>query len=279
MRVLEGEGGGGTVLPRLRAQVVVEAGAGRHGLRVEVRREGAVLRNTVDRHVTDTSALHGRTAPRPSQPPSCARKHAPHGHPEGPGAWMGRMTPRAVHSSVHCGEPGVCNSTLPCACARAARRQRMWRNSARHAHHAREQRSATAASSLEFNVDVKDSRAGRRAAQTHAHQERQHGNKLARARPRQAGEPYAPGAQKLACSMPHAPAGLQAAMYASTRVGDARHACRGSGRAEQRANSLVALTIGLGLQENEATHHVFFFALKTWSSISGTPCTVPNGGE
>ena len=183
MGVLEGEGGGGTVLPRLRAQVVVEAGAGRHGLRVEVRREGAVLRNTVDRHVTDTSALHGRTAPRPSQPPSCARKHAPHGHPEGPGAWMGRMTPRAVHSSVHCGEPGVCNSTLPCACARAARRQRMWRNSARHAHHAREQRSATAASSLEFNVDVKDSRAGRRAAQTHAHQERQHGNKLARARP------------------------------------------------------------------------------------------------
>lgn len=61
--------------------------------------------------------------------------------------------------------------------------------------------------------------------------------------------------------MPHAPAGLQAARHASTRVGDARHACRGSGRAEQRANSLVALTIGLGLQENEATHHVFFFAL------------------
>ena len=161
------------------------------------------------------------------------------------------------------------------------RRQRMWRNSARHAHHAREQRSATAASSLEFNVDVKDSRAGRRAAQTHAHQERQHGNKLGRARPRQAGELCAPGAQKLACSMPHAPAGLQAAIYASTRVGDARHACTGSGRAEQRANSLVALTIGLGLQENEATHHVFFFALKHPPFIHfGHPfCIVPNGGE
>ena len=137
------------------------------------------------------------------------------------------------------------------------RRQRMWRNSARHAHHAREQRSATAASSLEFNVDVKDSRAGRRAAQTHAHQERQHGNKWARARPGRLAR-CVPGAQTLACSMPHASSGLQAGRHASTRVGDARHACTGPGCAEQRPNSLVALTIGLGLRMNEATLHLFF---------------------
>ena len=109
MGVLEGEGGGGTVLPRLRAQVVVEARAGRHGLCVEVRREGAVLRNTVDRNVSTTRAVLL----------SCARKHAPRGHPEGPGAWVGRMTPRAAHSSVHSGKPGVCNNTLPCARARS----------------------------------------------------------------------------------------------------------------------------------------------------------------
>jgi len=41
--VLEGEGGGGAVLPRLGAEVVVEAGAGGHGLGVEVGGEGAVL--------------------------------------------------------------------------------------------------------------------------------------------------------------------------------------------------------------------------------------------
>ena len=41
--VLEGEGGGGAILPRLRAQVVVEAGAGGHRLRVEVRGERAIL--------------------------------------------------------------------------------------------------------------------------------------------------------------------------------------------------------------------------------------------
>ena len=41
--VLEGEGGGGAVLPRLGAEVVVEAGAGGHGLGVEVGREGAIL--------------------------------------------------------------------------------------------------------------------------------------------------------------------------------------------------------------------------------------------
>ena len=42
--ILQGEGGGGTILPRLGAEVVVEAGAGGHGLRVEVRRERAILR-------------------------------------------------------------------------------------------------------------------------------------------------------------------------------------------------------------------------------------------
>ena len=41
--VLEGEGGGGAVLPRLGAEVVVEAGAGGHGLGVEVGGERAVL--------------------------------------------------------------------------------------------------------------------------------------------------------------------------------------------------------------------------------------------
>jgi hypothetical protein len=42
--ILEGEGGGGAILPRLGAEVVVEAGAGGHGLGVEVGGEGAVLR-------------------------------------------------------------------------------------------------------------------------------------------------------------------------------------------------------------------------------------------
>jgi hypothetical protein len=41
--VLEGEGGGGAILPRLGAEVVVEAGAGGHGLGVEVGGERAVL--------------------------------------------------------------------------------------------------------------------------------------------------------------------------------------------------------------------------------------------
>ena len=43
MGVLEGEGGGRAVLPGLRAEVVVEAGAGGHGLGVEVGGERAVL--------------------------------------------------------------------------------------------------------------------------------------------------------------------------------------------------------------------------------------------
>ena len=41
--VLEGEGSGGAILPRLGAEVVVEAGAGGHGLGVEVGGEGAIL--------------------------------------------------------------------------------------------------------------------------------------------------------------------------------------------------------------------------------------------
>ena len=44
MGILEGEGGGGAVLPRLGAEVVVEAGAGGHGLGVEVGGEGAILK-------------------------------------------------------------------------------------------------------------------------------------------------------------------------------------------------------------------------------------------
>ncbi len=43
MGILEGEGGGGAILPRLGAKVVIEAGAGGHGLGVEVGGEGAIL--------------------------------------------------------------------------------------------------------------------------------------------------------------------------------------------------------------------------------------------
>jgi hypothetical protein len=43
VRVVEGEGGRGAILPRLRAEVVVEARAGGHRLGVEVGRERAVL--------------------------------------------------------------------------------------------------------------------------------------------------------------------------------------------------------------------------------------------
>ena len=42
--ILEGEGGRGAVLPRLGAEVVVEARAGGHGLGVEVGGEGAILK-------------------------------------------------------------------------------------------------------------------------------------------------------------------------------------------------------------------------------------------
>jgi len=43
VRIVEGEGRRGAVLPRLRAEVVIEARASRHRLGVEVRREGAIL--------------------------------------------------------------------------------------------------------------------------------------------------------------------------------------------------------------------------------------------
>uniref|UniRef100_A0A7S0MSE5 Uncharacterized protein n=1 Tax=Cryptomonas curvata TaxID=233186 RepID=A0A7S0MSE5_9CRYP len=42
MRVLEGPGGRGAILPGLRAQVVIETRASRHGLGVEVGRERAI---------------------------------------------------------------------------------------------------------------------------------------------------------------------------------------------------------------------------------------------
>ena len=44
--VLKSKGGGGAILPRLGAEVVVEAGAGGHGLGVEVGGERAVLRKS-----------------------------------------------------------------------------------------------------------------------------------------------------------------------------------------------------------------------------------------
>ncbi len=43
MRVLEGPGGRRAILPRLRAKVVIETRASRHGLGVEVGRERAIL--------------------------------------------------------------------------------------------------------------------------------------------------------------------------------------------------------------------------------------------
>ena len=76
--VLEGEGGGGAVLPGLGAEVVVEAGAGGHGLGVEVSGEGAILHNAAEgRHVrtaqrsTHYRTGHRRTAreSRPQTPP------------------------------------------------------------------------------------------------------------------------------------------------------------------------------------------------------------------
>ena len=43
VRVLQGPGGRRAILPRLRAQVVIETRASRHGLGVEVGRERAIL--------------------------------------------------------------------------------------------------------------------------------------------------------------------------------------------------------------------------------------------
>ncbi len=52
MGILEGEGGGGAILPGLGAEVVVETRAGSHGLGVEVRGEGAVLKKPSREHVS-----------------------------------------------------------------------------------------------------------------------------------------------------------------------------------------------------------------------------------
>ena len=52
VRVLEGEGRRGAILPRLGAEVVVEARASRHRLGVEVSREGAVLQQRARESVT-----------------------------------------------------------------------------------------------------------------------------------------------------------------------------------------------------------------------------------
>ena len=60
MRILQGEGGRGAVLPRLGAKVIVEAGAGGHGLGVEIGGEGAVLHkhNFIQKHPVHTNTMH-----------------------------------------------------------------------------------------------------------------------------------------------------------------------------------------------------------------------------
>jgi len=71
--VLEGEGGGGAILPRLRAKVVVEAGARGHGLGVEVRGERAILhtRNTRNRKRMCTQNEQQRRPPSSLWNSSC----------------------------------------------------------------------------------------------------------------------------------------------------------------------------------------------------------------
>jgi len=74
VRVVEGEGGRRAILPRLRAEVVVEARAGGHRLGVEVGREGAIL---PDRTSSVSTQFIGRfncnaklRFPRRNKPPS-----------------------------------------------------------------------------------------------------------------------------------------------------------------------------------------------------------------
>jgi len=62
--ILEGEGGRGAILPRLGAEVVVEARAGGHGLGVEVGGEGAILKQR-----TSTS--------EPCTPAACPNRSVP----------------------------------------------------------------------------------------------------------------------------------------------------------------------------------------------------------
>ena len=69
--VLEGEGGGGAILPRLGAEVVVEAGAGGHGLGVEVGGERAILR-------TKCCIIRTRRVATPGA--TYALSDVPHGH-------------------------------------------------------------------------------------------------------------------------------------------------------------------------------------------------------
>jgi hypothetical protein len=54
VRVLQGPGGRRAILPRLRAEVVVEARTSGHRLGVEVSREGAVLRNIASSESSQT---------------------------------------------------------------------------------------------------------------------------------------------------------------------------------------------------------------------------------
>ena len=75
--ILEGEGGGGAVLPRLGAEVVVEAGAGGHGLGVEVGGERAVLCTTsqpTHRRPVSASTV---TAPAPQRTAHYTAPRAP----------------------------------------------------------------------------------------------------------------------------------------------------------------------------------------------------------
>jgi len=75
--ILEGEGGGGAVLPRLGAEVVVEAGAGGHGLGVEVGGERAVLCTTsqpTHRRPVSASTV---TAPAPQRTAHSTAPRAP----------------------------------------------------------------------------------------------------------------------------------------------------------------------------------------------------------
>jgi hypothetical protein len=73
--ILEGEGGGGAVLPRLGAKVVVEAGAGGHGLGVEVGGERAVLRTACQYTARVSKRASTDTAPRPTFPRSKLARH------------------------------------------------------------------------------------------------------------------------------------------------------------------------------------------------------------
>ena len=71
MGILQGEGGRGAVLPRLGAEVVVEAGAGSHGLGVEVGREGAILRYAF----AVSSRFHLHTSENLFQPKQSTHRH------------------------------------------------------------------------------------------------------------------------------------------------------------------------------------------------------------